>query len=122
MNGLLWIAQILLAGVFLFTGVSKILAYDKLVKAVEAKSKGGKIGMTRQQAAIVGLLEIAGAVGVVAPVDLWPPDVLLRLAAAGLALLMVGAGIYHIRRQESAAPAVSLFLLALFVIVGRWPR
>jgi hypothetical protein len=54
--------------------------------------------------------------------DLWPPYVFLRLAAGGLALLMVAAGIYHIRRQESAAPSVSLFLLALFVIVGRWPR
>jgi hypothetical protein len=55
-------------------------------------------------------------------VDLWPPHVFLRLAAGALALLMVAAGIYHIRRQESAAPSVSLFLLALFVIVGRWPR
>ncbi|MGP8268568.1 MAG: DoxX family protein [Terracidiphilus sp.] len=122
MNGLLWIAQILLAGVFLFTGVSKILAYDGLVKAVEAKSKGGRIGMSRQQAALVGIAELIGAVGVVVPMDLWPPYVLLRLAAAGLALLMVIAGIYHIRRQESAAPSVALFLLALFVIVGRWPR
>jgi uncharacterized membrane protein YphA (DoxX/SURF4 family) len=122
MNGLLWIAQIILAGVFLFTGVSKILAYEKLVKAVEARSKSCRIGMSRVQAAIIGLVEIIGAVGVVAPVDLWPPYVLLRLAAGGLALLMVAAGIYHLRRQESAAPAVSLFLLALFVIVGRWPR
>ena len=122
MNGLLWIAQILLAGAFLFTGASKILAYDKLVKVVEAKSKGGKMGMSRQQAALVGIAELVGAVGVVVPVDIWPPDVLLRLAAAGLALLMVAAGIYHIRRQESAAPSVALVLLARFVIVGRWPR
>jgi uncharacterized membrane protein YphA (DoxX/SURF4 family) len=122
MNGLLWIAQIILAGVFLFTGASKLLAYEKLVKAVEARSKVGNIGMSRVQAAIIGLVEIIGAVGVVVPVDLWPPYVLLRLAAGGLALLMVAAGIYHLRRQESAAPAVSLFLLALFVIVGRWPR
>ncbi len=122
MNGLLWIAQIILACVFLFTGTSKLLAYEKLVKAVEARSKGGRIGMSRVQAAIIGLVEIIGAVGVVVPVDLWPPYVLLRLAAGGLALLMVAAGIYHLRRQESAAPAVTLFLLALFVIVGRWPR
>ena len=101
MNTLLWIAQIILAGVFLFTGFSKIFAYGQVVKVVEARSKAGKIGM---------------------PMDLWPPYIFLRLAAAGLALLMVAAGIYHIRRQESAAPSVSLFLLALFVIVGRWPR
>jgi uncharacterized membrane protein YphA (DoxX/SURF4 family) len=122
MNTLLWIAQIILAGVFLFTGFSKIFAYGQVVKVVEARSKAGKIGMTRVQAAFVGLLEISGAAAVLVPMDLWPPYVFLRLAAGGLALLMVAAGIYHIRRQESAAPSVSLFLLALFVIVGRWPR
>jgi uncharacterized membrane protein YphA (DoxX/SURF4 family) len=121
MNTLLWIAQILLAGVFLFTGAGKLLAYEELVRAVEKRSKGGKIGISRMQAGIVGLLEIIGAVGVILPMDLWPPDVLLRLAAAGLALLMVVAGIYHLRRQESATPDVVLFLLAIFVIVGRWP-
>ncbi|HEY1161220.1 MAG TPA: DoxX family protein [Terracidiphilus sp.] len=122
MNALLWIAQMLLAGVFVFTGVSKILAYEELVKAVEDRSKGGRIGMSRGVAAIVGLLELIGAVGVVLPIDPWPPYILLRLAAAGLALLMVAAGIYHLRREETAAPSVVLFLLALFVIVGRWPR
>jgi hypothetical protein len=35
---------------------------------------------------------------------------------------MVAACIYHIRRKESAAPAIAAFLLALFVIVGRWPH
>ncbi|HXR38906.1 MAG TPA: DoxX family protein [Terracidiphilus sp.] len=121
MNTLLWIAQIILAGVFLFTGFSKVFAYERVVKAVEARSKAGRIGMSRGQAVLVGLVEIAGAAGVLVPVDVWPPYVFLRLACAGLGLLMVAAGIYHIRRQESAAPSVALFLLALFVIVGRWP-
>jgi uncharacterized membrane protein YphA (DoxX/SURF4 family) len=122
MNTLLWIVQIILAGVFLFTGFSKIFAYGQVVKVVEARSKAGRIGMSRRQAVLVGLVEIAGAVGLLMPIDPWPPFVLLRLAAGGLALLMVAAGIYHIRRKESAAPSVALFLLALFVIVGRWPR
>jgi uncharacterized membrane protein YphA (DoxX/SURF4 family) len=122
MNNLLWIAQIILAGVFLFTGFSKIFAYEKLVHAVEARSKGGPVGMSRAQAVLVGLLEILGAAAVLVPVDPWPPYIFLRLAAGGLALLMVAACIYHARRKESAAPSVTLFLLALFVIVGRWPR
>jgi uncharacterized membrane protein YphA (DoxX/SURF4 family) len=122
MNTLLWMVQILLACMFIFTGVSKVLAYDKLKKVLEAKAKGGPTGMSRGLAIQVGLLEIVGAVGLVLPVDLWPPDVLLRLAAAGLALLMVIAGIYHLRRYESAIPSVVLFLLAIFVIIGRWPR
>jgi uncharacterized membrane protein YphA (DoxX/SURF4 family) len=122
MNNLLWIAQIILAGMFLFTGFSKIFAYARLVKVLEARCKSGPVTMSRAQAVLVGLLEVLGAAGVLVPIDLWPPYIFLRLAAGGLALLMVAAGIYHLRRNESAAPSVSLFLLALFVIVGRWPR
>jgi len=122
MNELLWIAQVILAGVFLFTGFSKIFAYNHVVKVVEARSKDRPIGMSRAQALLIGLFEAAAAVLVLVPVDIWPPHILLRLACAGLALIMVAASIYHFRRQESAAPSISLFLLALFIIVGRWPR
>jgi uncharacterized membrane protein YphA (DoxX/SURF4 family) len=122
MNELLWIAQILLAGIFLFTGVSKLLAYEKVIGAVEARSKGLPAGVSRGLAACIGVAEIAGALGVISPPGWMPGHLLIRLAAGGLALIMVGAGIYHLRRQDSAAPAVSLFLLALFIIVGRWPR
>ena len=122
MNELLWIAQILLAGIFLFTGVSKLLAYERVIGAVEARSKGLPAGVSRGLAACIGVAEIAGALGVISPPSWMPDHLLIRMAAAGLALIMVGAGIYHLRRQDSAAPAVSLFLLALFIIVGRWPR
>jgi uncharacterized membrane protein YphA (DoxX/SURF4 family) len=122
MNTFLWIVQLLMAGVFIFTGAGKVLAYDQLIKAVEARSKGGKIGISRGLAAQVGLLEIVGAVGLLLPMDLWPPHIVVRAAAAGLALLMVIAGIYHVRRKETAAPDVVLFLMGVFVIVGRWPH
>jgi uncharacterized membrane protein YphA (DoxX/SURF4 family) len=122
MNGLLWIAQILLAGTFLVTGAGKLLAYDKLMGKLEARSKGRPMDVSRGMAAFIGVAEIAGALGVLTPGTLVPMHLIVRLAAAGLALIMVFAGIYHLRREESAAPAVSLFLMALFVIVGRWPR
>ncbi|MGD0790086.1 MAG: DoxX family protein, partial [Terracidiphilus sp.] len=126
MNGLLWIAQMILAGVFAFTGASKLFAYEKLVKTLESRSKSGRRGMSRGQATVIGLLELAGAVGVLTPAGIvsasLPVHLFILLAAGGLALLMVAAGIYHLRRQESAAPAVSLFLLAVLVIFGRWPR
>jgi hypothetical protein len=126
MNGLLWIAQLVLAGVFLFTGSTKLFVYEKLVKTLESRSKSGRIGMSRGQAAMIGLLEIAGGVGILTPADIvsagLQSHLFILLAAGGLALLMVAAGIYHLRRQESAAPAVSLFLLAVFVVFGRWPR
>jgi hypothetical protein len=122
MNTLLWIAQILLAGIFLFTAAGKLFAYNRLVQVVESRSKGRRIGMSRSQAAMVAVAEIAGAVALLIPVRLDPPQMMVLVASSWLAMLMVGAGIYHLLRRESAAPSVALFLLALFVIVGRWPR
>jgi len=126
-NTLIWIGQITLAAVFFSTGVAKLLAYRKLISTIEERRKTAPIKVTRGQGAVVGLLEIAGAVGVVLP-PMWTPGamasdyLLVRLAAGGLAILMVAATIYHVRRRESASPAISAFLLALFVIVGRWPH
>jgi hypothetical protein len=122
MNTVLWFTQVILGGVFLFTGFSKIVAYPQVVRTMSARLKGGPVVMSRMQAALAGAAEIVGAVGVLIPVDLWPPHMLLRLACAWLALLMVGAGIYHARRKEAATPSVVLLLLALFIIVGRTPR
>jgi hypothetical protein len=127
MNTLIWIAQVALATVFFVAGVTKIVAYKKLVKTLENRRNTLSIEVSPAQGRALGLLEIVGAIGVIMPPALTPdalvPDYLLvRIAAAGLALLMVAATIYHFRRKESAAPSVTVFLLALFVIVGRWPH
>lgn len=122
MNGLLWIVQVLLAGTFFITAGGKLFAYEKVVKVVEERSKGRAIGMTRGQAAAVAIAELIGALGVLMPVEIFPPHLIILVAAAWLALLMVGAFVYHGMRRESPTPSVVLFLLALFIIVGRWPR
>ena len=122
MNTLLWIVQLIMAGVFIFTGAGKALAYNNLVKVIEARSKGRRVGVSHGVATIIGLFEIVGAVGLIIPIDFFPPHIVVRAAAAALGLLMIMAGIYHLRRQESAVPDVVLFLMALFVIVGRWPH
>jgi len=46
---------------------------------------------------------------------------IVRTCATGMAVLMIGAAIYHMRRKEQAVLDFALFLMALFVIVGRWP-
>jgi hypothetical protein len=122
MNSLLWIVQLLLAAIFLLTAFGKLFAYNRVVMVVESRTKGHHVNLSRGQAALVALAEIAGAIAVVTPIELDPPHLIVLVASGWLALLMVAAGIYHVRRQESAAPSVTLFLLALFVLVGRWPR
>jgi hypothetical protein len=123
MNGLVWIAQIVLAGIFLTTGTFKLFAFRPLLQTLQDRAHA-PIPVSAIRGRLIGIVEVALAFGVLMP-DLFTPDglvpefLIIRLSAAGLALLMVGAGIYHVRRHESAALAISIFLLALFVIVGR---
>jgi uncharacterized membrane protein YphA (DoxX/SURF4 family) len=127
MNTLIWIGQVALAAVFLVAGWAKLVAYKKLIKTLENRRNTLLIEMSPAQGRAVGILEIVGALGVImqpalTPAALVPDYLLVRMAAAGLALLMVAATIYHFRRKESAAPAIATFLFTLFVIVGRWPH
>jgi hypothetical protein len=121
MNTLLWIAQFILAGIFLFTAAGKLFAYEKVVNVVSNR-KGHPVTLSHREAVMLAFVEILGAIGVLAPGRLQPQYQVTLAASALLGLLMVGGSIYHIRRGESAAPNVALFLLALFIIVGRWPR
>lgn len=125
MNSLIWIGQVALACVFLTSGTFKLLAYRPLVQAVESRTHI-HFSMLPVRARIIGFVEVVLAFGVLLP-DIYAPDgmvpeyVIARGCAAGLALLMVGTAIYHARRKEPAAFDVAILLLALFVIVGRWP-
>jgi uncharacterized membrane protein YphA (DoxX/SURF4 family) len=125
MNGLIWIGQVALACVFLTSGTFKLLAFRPLMQAVESRTHI-HFDLAPMRARIIGLVEVLLAFGVLMP-DIYTPDgmvpefVIARCCAAGLALLMVGAAIYHMRRKEHAALDIAMFLLALFVIVGRWP-
>jgi uncharacterized membrane protein YphA (DoxX/SURF4 family) len=121
MNGLLWIAQFILAGIFLFTGAGKLFAYEKVVNVVSNR-KGRPVTLTHRQAVVIAFLEILGAAGVLTPDHFQPQHQVVIAASALLGLVMVGGAVYHIRRSESASPNIVMFLLALFVIVGRWPH
>ncbi len=127
MNTLIWVGQLALAAIFLVAGWIKLVAYKRLIRTLENRRDAFPIEMSPAEGRLVGLIEIVGALGVIMPPAFTPavlaPDYLLvRIAAAVLALLMVAAAIYHFRRKESAAPAIATFLLTLFVIVGRWPH
>jgi uncharacterized membrane protein len=68
----------------------------------------------------IAFMEIAGALGLVAPLVLWQTDLLPGLAAIGLSILTLAVSIYHVRHKEPAAPMLALFCLTLLVLVGRW--
>ncbi len=125
MNGMIWIGQVALATVFLISGTFKLFSLTPLMQAL-ANRTHIRTTMAPIGTRILGLIEVLLAFGVLMP-DLYaregtaPEYLIARTCAAGLALLMVGVGIYHARRHEHAVLDATCFLMALFVIVGRWP-
>jgi len=121
MNNLDWFAQLLLTGVFVYDGLRRVFAYRRGAEPLDPGPGSAAIHLPIEWAPLVAVLEILGALSLWVPPNLWPPDVLPRLAAVVLALLAVSGSIYHMRRKESGAPGLALFLLALFVILSRMP-
>jgi putative oxidoreductase len=70
----------------------------------------------------IGAAELAGAIGLVAPAVTKIRPRLVPLAAAGLALVMVLAALFHVSRGEAGALPVNVALgaLAAFVAWGRF--
>ncbi len=115
----LWLIQGLLAAMFLFAGGMKLLAFDRYTKMVEAQS-GNAPGLPRPLMTVVGLGEAAGSLGLILPGATGIMPVLTPLAAAGLAVIMLGATVYHLRRGEPPWMTILLCGLAVVVAVARF--
>lgn len=117
MNLALWVVQGLLALAFIAVGSMKVFAYEKY-KALSEKN--GSSGITRSLATIIGITELAGGVGIVLPMATNIAPWLSFWAAAGLSTVMLLAVGFHLRRHESPVMPAVLFLLAVFVVYGRF--
>lgn len=58
-------------------------------------------------------LEVVGAIGLILPLATGIAPILTPLAATGIAIIMIGAVVVHLRRHEPAAPAIVLAVLAV---------
>ncbi len=117
MNAILWILQILLALVFLITGAIKIIRPKEQLAA----QMGWVDDVSQPVVRLIGFVEILGAVGVILPFLTGIMPWLTPLAAAGLALTMVGAILTNYRLRELPMVGLNtvLLVLALLVVVGR---
>ncbi len=104
---LLWTVQGLLAALFLFAGVTK------LMMPIEAMTS--QMDLPGWFFRFIGVAETAGAFGLVLPLALGIRPVLTPLAACGLAIIMVGATVL----TASTIPA-TVCLLTVVVAWGRW--
>jgi uncharacterized membrane protein YphA (DoxX/SURF4 family) len=113
MNIALWIAQGLLAAIFLFTGGMK------LVMPIEEMTK--QIPLPGLFLRFIAVCEVVGAIGLILPWLLHIRPGLTPLAAAGLAIIMIGATAITLMTGSIAMALIPLMvgLLAAFVAYGR---
>jgi uncharacterized membrane protein YphA (DoxX/SURF4 family) len=119
MNSLDRVMELLLAVVFLCAGLGKIFSYNSKGEEPGRGETSGLAGLPYTWAALIGLSETVAALALIAPVGASLSAKIVTTAAIALALLMVAASIYRVRCQQSAAPTIALFLMALFVIAMR---
>jgi uncharacterized membrane protein len=117
MNVFLWVLQIVLAGMFVMSGLTKSTQpREKLL---------GKLPWVADFSAgtvrLIGIVELLGAIGLVVPAATGIAPVLTPLAATGLAVVMVLAMNTHRRRHEPGAIAFNAVLFALAVVIA-WGR
>jgi uncharacterized membrane protein YphA (DoxX/SURF4 family) len=120
MNIAIWIAQGLLAFAFLAAGGMK-LASPKEKLLASGKSMAWVEDFSAPSVKLIGTAEFLGAVGIVLPAALGIAPILSPIAAIGLAVVMVGAVVVHLKRREQAAVGAPLVLclIAIFVAVTR---
>lgn len=115
METALWIAQGLLAAIFLVTGMTK-LTQPRLKMAAGPMRWAADVTDTQFRA--IGLVEVVGAIGLILPAALGIAPLLTPLAAVGLVLTMVGAIRTHVRYGETERLAVPIIVLALALLVA----
>src|SRR5688572_16422110 len=110
----LWIVQVLLALVFLFSGGMKlVLPIEELTAQTPVP------GLLIR---FIGVAEVLGAFGLVLPGLFRIRTELTPLAAAGLTIIMVGAVVITVMTMDAVLALIPLVvgLLSAFVAYGRW--
>jgi uncharacterized membrane protein YphA (DoxX/SURF4 family) len=117
MNTTIWLVQSVLAFGFLMAGAMKLTQpREKL-----APQMAWIEDFSDTQVKLVGLAEVAGALGLILPRATDVAPVLTPLAAVGLVLVMIGAAVTHLRRHENQFVAINGLLLVLASVVV-WAR
>lgn len=115
MNVIVWIVSGLLAAMFLMAGGMKLAkSQGDLVQSGQGWAGDLPVGLVK----FIGAAEVLGAIGLILPGVFDVATWLVPTAAIGLAVLMVGAALTHLRRKEYPNVAMNLLLLALAVFVA----
>lgn len=117
MNVFLWILQGVLALAFIAAGVMKATQPKEKLAPKMSWVNDFSSGWVK----FVGVAEFAGGVGLILPALTGIAVILTPIAAAALALTMLLAALYHVRKGEWNTIGSSIVLLILSVVVA-WGR
>lgn len=116
MNTVLWILQVVVGAMFVLAGVNHGFRQEQSRQKIAWMQALPKGLLT-----FIGTAEILGGLGLVLPMLTNVLPVLTPVAAIGLAIIMLLAMVFHLRRGEYAGVIVNLVLglLAAFIAYGR---
>jgi len=119
MNKALWTAQLIAGLFFLYTGVLHFIVPEGLPDAF-----AWMYDLSDTLHIVTGVAEILGGLGLILPAVTRIQPQLVPLAAAGLALLMAGAVVYHLGRGEyqNVVSNVLWIVVTGFIAWGRQTR
>ncbi len=113
----LWVAQVLMAGLFGMAGITKLATpIAELVEMLPWVAEAPEM-LVR----FIGLSELLGAFGLILPAALRIQPKLTNFAAIGLAAVMVLATAFHAYRGELEVIPVNLILLGILLLIN-WGR
>ena len=113
----IWVIQIVLAVAFGAAGTLKLVRSKAQLAA--NPHMGWMQSVPDAQIKLLGLSEVLGAIGLVAPTATGIAPDLTRAAAACLTALMGGAAATHMSRHEPAAVPAALAVLTIVVATFR---
>lgn len=119
MNILLWIIQILLALLFVFGGVMKVVLP---IEVLQSKGPPNQILFPGWFMTFIGVCETLGGLGLILPGVFKRQQYLTSLAAIGLTIIMIGAVVVTVMGPgvKFAITPLVVGLLCTFVAYGRW--
>lgn len=107
-----WILQGVLAALFAWQGVIKFTQPEGLPEQME-----WVYDLSPALSAFVGVVELAAAAGLILPAATGILRWLTPLAAGGLVVLMLGAAVWHVPREEYQSVVFNILVAALAGVV-----
>jgi uncharacterized membrane protein YphA (DoxX/SURF4 family) len=116
----LWILQVIVAALFIWTGFTKLtLPIEKLAAMFPWTAE-----VSSSFLIFTALCDLIGGIGLLLPALLRIKPQLTAWAAIGCAALMLSAIIFHVARGEASVIGFNIFVLlvTLFIAWGRFSR